>query len=263
MNPNDFRYMWRGRALRGLSSAESTLLAPISQKTTGHDRALLLLHGFASSPAVYRAMIPSLTVYDALFCPTLPGHGDSIAAFSVVKSSDWIKSAEEACATLLQNYTTVDVMGLSLGGLLGCHLSLRFPLNHLYLLAPALALTMNVSLALKGAQLLRFFGMKSIRNLAGNLCSKRYSELTYRQLPVTAIIEVLTLIQTFQYGEPQCPTDLFLGRFDEVIDSKKVAQRMSTNPHCQTHWLPNSAHVLPLDNDVGAIITCCTRHTPV
>ena len=52
------------------------------------------------------------------------------------------------------------------------------------------------------------------------------------------------------------PTDLFLGSFDEVVDSEQVAKRFFNAPQCNIHWLQNSAHVLPLDNDVNAIIDC-------
>ncbi len=254
MNRDDFRYMWRGKPLRGLGKPESSLLEPIFQKGRGNQRALLLLHGFSSSPAVFRVMLQALLPYDAILCPTLPGHGENISAFGTVKAQDWLTASEIACETLVQNYASVDVLGLSLGGLLACHLSQHFKLHHLYLLAPALALSINIPLALKGLHLIHYSGVQSIRNRAGNLCSKRYGELAYRRLPLTAIMEILTLIQTFPFTPPTCPTDLFLGRFDEVVHTKKIANLMKNVPNCETHWLANSAHVLPLDNDVDQII---------
>ncbi len=256
MNTDDFRYMWRGKPLKPLLNQQANLLAPIDLRGPGNDHALLLLHGFSSSPAVYRQLLPALPHYDAVICPTLPGHGESIAAFTAVKACDWLSAAEHACATLMKNYQQVDVIGLSLGGLLACHLSQRFALHHLYLLAPALVLQLNISLALRCAHVLHHLGFHYLRNQAGNLCSPRYSELAYRQLPISTVIEILTLINEFQFVPPQGPTDLFLGCFDEVVNSDLVAKLFMNLPKCTTHWLPNSAHVLPLDGDLDTIIAC-------
>ena len=256
MNSDDFRYMLRGKQLKSLSSQQAHLLAPIDIRGPGNDRALLLLHGFGSSPAVYRQLLPALSPYDAIVCPTLPGHSESLRAFTAVKAGDWLSTAEHACAALMKDYQRVDVMGLSLGGLLACYLSQRFALNHLYLLAPALKLQLNIPLSLMGARLLHWLGFHYLRNGAGNLCSSLYNELAYRQLPLTAIIEILTLVNTFQFIPPSCPTDLFLGRYDQVINSMQVATYFMNLPTCTTHWLPNSAHVLPLDEDIDTIIAC-------
>ena len=222
MNIDDFRYMWRGKPLHTLECEQANLLAPIDIRGKGTDRALLLLHGFASSPAVYRQLLPALTKYDAVVCPTLAGHAESIQAFSVVKACDWLSTAEQACSALMKDYQKVDVLGLSLGGLLACHLSQRFHLHHLYLLAPALALHMNVKRNLKLAHILHWLGFKYLRNRAGNLCSQLYSELAYRQIPITTVIEVLSLINEFQFVPPPCPTDVFLGYFDNIVNSTLV-----------------------------------------
>ncbi len=256
INTNDFSYLWRGQQREILLSEHADRLASVKIQGKGLKRALLLLHGFGSSPAVYRLMLPALTGYDALVCPVLPGHGTNLDAFAQVNACDWITAVESACEALLQHYETVDVMGLSLGGLLACHLAKKFPIHHLYLLAPALALRTHVKISLICAHALQRLGLKQIRNRAGNLRSTAHAELTYRQLPVSTIIEILTLIDTFTFTPPACPIELFLGRYDNVVDVAKVASCVGALSNTTTHWLTNSAHVLPLDNDVDAIIRC-------
>jgi len=246
--------MFRGKPVLEAGENDARLLKPIAQYGKNKDRALLLLHGFSSSPAVYRLMLPALTGYDAIVAPTLAGHGDSIAAFSQSTAKQWIESAETACANLIDNYRHVDVLGLSLGGLLACHLSARFPLNRLYLLAPALRIKSSIPFALHLARTMRFLGFHLLRNQAGNICMEGRAELTYRQLPIPATIEILTLIRDFDFKQPTCPTDLFLGKWDEVVDSKAVADMFLKNPNVTTHWLKKSAHILPLDNDVNTIL---------
>lgn len=256
MNYDDFCYMHRGTKVGPLTAAEAGLLASIDIKGEGRDRALLLLHGFSSSPAVYRRLLPALTMYDRVVCPALPGHAKSIAAFANARASEWLQCVEGLCEQLTHEYAAVDVMGLSLGGLLACHLSNRFSLNHLFLLAPALSVCVNLPLTLFAARLLHAIGLRHIPNKAGNLLTEGHPELSYRLLPVKQIIEILTLIRTFEFKPPTCPTDVFLGRYDEVVPSNDIAARLIDLPNVHLHWLEHSAHVLPLDGDVDEIIRC-------
>ena len=262
MNIQDFRYMWRGQPMEDLSPRQVHVLAPIDKRGSGHERALLLLHGFSSSPAVFRAMLPHLSAYDAVVCPALPGHAESIVAFSKVKASDWVLFVEQMCGELVKTYASVDVLGLSLGGLLACHLSRQFKLNHLYLLAPALKLRRNIPLFLSIVRVLHQCGFRYFRNHAGNLHANKYHELTYRQLPLTTIMEILTFIQAFDGVLPTCPTDVFLGRFDEVVDSERMAEQFASLPNATLHWLEHSAHVLPLDGDIEVMLNCINARLP-
>lgn len=256
MNDNDFRFMRRGKHLSGLNQEELNLLQPINQRGSGKERALLVLHGFSSSPAVYRFIIPKLNNYDAIICPVLPGHAQSIEAFSQCKSAEWLKTANDVCEGLVKEYKKVDVLGLSLGGLLACHLSQRFSLNHLFLLAPALKLHMNIDAMLKLAKILQFLGFRYMRNAAGNLKTNTNAEIAYKKLPVATIIEMLMLAKQYQWVAPTCPTDLFLGTYDAVVSSAEVGQLFAPLANVSIHWLENSAHVLPLDNDLQEIIDC-------
>ncbi|MFZ4077225.1 MAG: alpha/beta hydrolase [Legionellaceae bacterium] len=256
---DDFRYMWRGQIEQILPKQDAYRLAPVVIEKQKHDRALLLLHGFSSTPAVYRLMIPKLTSYDGILCPVLPGHGETIEAFSLAKAKDWLRATEHAYQQLKKTYAQVDVMGISLGGLLGCHLAKNHPIHHLYLLNPALALKTSRKASLGLTHILHALGLSTIPNRAGNLHTREHFELTYRKLPLATIIEILTLIGT-PVDLPRCPTDLFLGVFDKVVDVKKVSEIFKGLPNIHTHWLHNSAHVLPLDGDVEEILQCVNQN---
>jgi carboxylesterase len=256
MNYNDFRYMRQGKQLSSLTKKDISLLQPVNKRGTGCEKALLLLHGFSSTPAVFRYLIPQIQHYDAIVCPVLQGHADSIDAFSLSTAKDWRFTANIACQALVKEYKKVDVLGLSLGGLLACELSQRFVLNHLFLLAPALKLKMHVCVMLGLAHLLKCLGFYQLRNSAGNMVSTQHAEITYRTLPIASIIEMLTLAQSYQWVPPTCPIDLFLGVHDEVIASSEVGKLFSSLPNATIHWLKNSAHLLPLDNDSQEIIQC-------
>ncbi|KTD31589.1 alpha/beta hydrolase [Legionella maceachernii] len=256
MDIDAFRCMRQGRQLFTLSQQDAFLLAPIEQRNDKTHRALLLLHGFSSTPAVFRLLLPSLVLYyDAVICPVLMGHAENLDSFAKVKATDWIAQTEQTCEILLEQFTEVDVMGLSLGGILACHLSVRFSLHHLYLLAPALDLRLGLSKALKLAKSLNWLGFRNIRAAAGNLYTSENCEIAYRQLPLTTIIEMLTLVQQFPFTIPSCSTDLFLGCHDFVVSSWRVADRFANKDNVNIHWLPNSAHVLPLDGDQAVILS--------
>lgn len=250
----DFRFMWRGKHIAPLLKQDIDLLAPIDKRKNGRGKALLVLHGFSSSPAVFRELLPDLNQYDAVVCPVLPGHGESIATFAQARASDWLTAASNACRALIDEYESVDVLGLSLGGLLACHLSQRFKLNQLYLLAPALSIKLNLRATLALAHTLHFLGFRTIANKGGNLYTNRHQELAYRQLPIATVIEMLTFIQALKFVPPRCPTQVFLGRFDDVVDSYKVAELFANLPNVVVTWLEHSAHVLPLDGDIDVII---------
>lgn len=258
---DDFAFMYQGNIIKGLDASEAHYLLPIDHSfSSQQDTALLLLHGFASSPAVYRALLPQITGYDRIVCPVLPGHSCSIQEFGQSTAQAWRDAARNACAQLIKNYAKVSVLGLSLGGSLALELAQIFPLHHLYLLAPALKLHYPIWPALITAKILHKIGHKPFINRGGDLFSSHYQELIYRQLPLPVIIEILTFIQAQTYTQPNCPTDLFVGRYDRVIDVQTVAKHYANQPNVAIHWLEHSAHVLPLDGDIEVLSQAINAH---
>jgi len=252
---DDLRYMRQGRQVYVLNEEDRPLIEPVNDVNGKRRRGLLLIHGFSSSPAVFRLFIPHLTkTYDGIHCPILHGHADSIEEFSKVKANDWLTQVEQQYEELNAKYKTVDVLGLSLGGLLACHLSKKYDLSHLYLLAPALNMQFSIAPMIKFTQTMHKLGFSSIRSFGGNIHRITGADITYRQLPLPAIIELLTLIKDFNFVAPRCPTDLFLGVYDKVIKPISVAERFNASEQTKIHWLGNSAHTLTLDGDMYHII---------
>lgn len=255
MQIDNFNFMWRGKFVAPLEEKNAQLLLPVDIRQHDTGRALLLIHGFSSSPAVYRRFIPELVkYYDAVVCPALPGHANTIDAFAKVTASEWVSFVHKTAMDLAASYQTLDVMGLSLGGLLAYQLQAMMPINHLFLLAPALVLCGPTRLKLWLARVLSQLGLKSIPNHAGNFHIKGDAELTYRKLPVHAIIEILNFIQQYPFSRSQGAVDVFLGRYDEVVDSQAVAALFADCENTSIHWMDNSAHILPLDGDVDLIL---------
>ncbi|OGV49234.1 MAG: hypothetical protein A3F46_05800 [Legionellales bacterium RIFCSPHIGHO2_12_FULL_42_9] len=247
--------MRRGIALATVKDSESYLLHDqyIHHPAATNNRAILLLHGFGSSPAVFRILMPYLTKYNAISIPALPGHGSNIQEFSDCMAQDWLIAAEVQLQNLYKKFSLVDVLGFSLGGILALQLNTKFSINHLYLLAPALSLRIPIPITLLTAKLLRYCGFSNLRNSAGNLYTNTCCEIAYRQLPLNAIIELLNLINDFKFSQPHCPTDVFLGAHDTVLANTKIKHMFHNMEHTTLHTLKNSAHVLPLDMDCNII----------
>jgi carboxylesterase len=120
---------------------------------------------------------------------------------------------------------------------------------------------MRVNFSIKLGMVLRYLGFHHLRNAAGNLVSAEHGEIALRKLPITSVIEMLGLVQDYQWQPPKCPVDLFLGDEDKVVASKELEQMFLPLPNVHIHWLHNSAHVLPLDNDMDEIVRCVNQET--
>lgn len=261
-NLDDFVWMYKGKQTHTPKPDDLALILPKEEKHVDKNpSALLMLHGFSSSPAVFRLLAPQLHKYDTIYIPQLAGHGTNIRDFEKSTAQAWLNSGIEAYQHLAKNHQTVDVLGLSLGGLIACHLAHQFPINHLYLLAPALDLVSPIPLLLKLARTCRQFGFRFIRNVGGRVFASKEEELLYRLLPLTTVIEILNFIQNYQHQGWTHQTTLFLGNQDNVVDSTSVVNKLTNCLNMKTILLENSGHVLPLDADLDKIVALM-NHQP-
>lgn len=253
---DDFRCMNNGeyRALdRGLLHSYGEGFC--KRNTKSRKRALLLLHGFTSCPAVYRNFYPKLPAYDYISAPVLAGHGQNRYSFSQSSAEAWLKTGEDALNELVKEFEEVDVLGLSLGGFIAFNIARIHPVRKLFLLAPALSLTGDIRRTQKFVQLCRSLGFTNLRAKAGNLRSSLSAEIAYRQIPLPCIEEIFSSIQCADLTIPSGDIILFLGRHDQVVHSENVAGLFENQPNTKTIWLEQSAHVLPLDLDYERILS--------
>lgn len=256
MSLNDFSWLHAGKTSHFPKASDQIFLGDLKKSQGKKNSALLLFHGFSSTPAIYQYFFSQLNTHDVLMAPLLPGHGQDVNSFSLMKANDLFQFAEERCQLLLNEFEIVDVMGFSLGGLLACHLSQKFKLNHLYLLAPALSLTLpfSLSFSLDLVEVFQKLGFSCLRNQGGDAVKEGACDLVYRLLPLKAIAELLQLVETFKFEIPLCPCDLFLGCQDGVVNVMEVATFFASSSKTKIHWLANSAHLLPVDNDRDEIL---------
>lgn len=103
--------------------------------------ALLLIHGFADSPALFRRSAARLSA--AGFCcraVRLPGFAEPMAVYRTTGLGAWRSALDKELLTLCNEHEDVWIVGHSLGGTLAVDLALRHPdrVRGVVLLAPLL-----------------------------------------------------------------------------------------------------------------------------
>lgn len=111
----------------------------IDKKT---NRALLLIHGYKSSPmevydiGEYIAEKENISCYGA----RMAGHGTSPFDMANTTYEDWVESCEIAYKTLKIHFNQVDILGFSTGGLVATQIAEKYKINKLILINSALEL---------------------------------------------------------------------------------------------------------------------------
>ena len=90
--------------------------------------AIVLVHGFAGSPAEFRYFGARLADYGfVVAAPLVKGHGTSVLDMHATKWRAWATSIQSAIEDLLRDMRHVVVVGQSMGALLALHLAAQNP----------------------------------------------------------------------------------------------------------------------------------------
>ncbi len=103
--------------------------------------AVLLIHGFTSTPAEFAYLFDRLTEAGyTVSVPRLPGHGTNARDFHESTGEDWLRRAMDEYLLLKTRYRSVSVAGLSMGALIALILAETFDPRKTALLAPAISI---------------------------------------------------------------------------------------------------------------------------
>jgi len=124
------------------------------------EHAVLLLHGYSSSPQEFVSLCPYLQQANlSYYAPNLEGFGHNTAAvLHHVRYQDWLRCALDAYDLLSQQYEKVSVVGHSLGSVLALYVAEQRSVHKLLLTAPG-ACSVTQDLKYKALLQLPYFGI--------------------------------------------------------------------------------------------------------
>lgn len=115
----------------------------------GSSHGVLLLHGFGDTPQTLSLLARRLARNGyGVLAPLLPGHGRSMNAFRNSRADQWVAASRDALREIRERYSTVSVIGLSMGGALALVIAAdSAPIASLTLVAPYLEMPAHIRIA--------------------------------------------------------------------------------------------------------------------
>jgi esterase/lipase/carbon monoxide dehydrogenase subunit G len=220
--------------------------------------AVLLLHGFGSSPGPLRAWGEALAGRGiAVALPRLAGHGTRWKDLNQTRWTDWYAGAERALSDLRQKHDTVVVMGISLGATLALRLAELHPAD----VAGVVAVN-PVAAGLHGVTRWsrvrgRVFGSKRAPSSDVNQAGAR--DGAYDRIALRAADSLLRTAPEVvaDLGKISCPVLLGSSLVDHVVptsDGDLVWEALPASGR-ERMVFERSYHIVPLDYDAEALTT--------
>lgn len=223
--------------------------------------AILFVHGFGSSPAMFTRMTGELAARGyACRAMRLPGFCEPSQDFASYTRADWLKGIQGELDALRAQHEHVWLVGHSLGGALSLELLRRNPAgaDGLILMAPLIAVSSRRSLGIEPGKLFRLGDHVLPFSRTFKICfpidmkDPSVATIEHRDLfvPRATYRELFALIREAREnpGSLELPVELFVAPQDRVVDSvaaEEFVRRVA--PQAKIVYAERSGHVIPLD----------------
>ncbi len=220
--------------------------------------AILCIHGFSSTPCEMKPLGEFLnekgyTVRGML----LPGHATHPRELEDMDYHHWTQAVCNEYHTLSNKYSSVYVVGFSLGGLLALDLALKKKLGGMVLLSPFLRMSnyffpgVNPEWIIENSTGFVPYVRKSINFVNINDPVTRKDHVCYTEIPTRPATRMFSLAKEIipRLSEIRIPTLIMHAKGDRVVapdGSLEIFEKISS-PIKEIHWLEKSNHVIPLD----------------
>ncbi|MGM0420043.1 MAG: alpha/beta hydrolase [Bacillota bacterium] len=217
------------------------------------DAAVLVLHGYTGHPGDmdYLGQQIHEKLEITVNIPRLPGHGTNRADFQSTGARDWLRGAVDSYLWLQTRYSQIDVVGLSMGGLLALQLAAGFDLGKLVLIAPALYV---VDRFIAASHLLRLFKVKLKQDSYVEEPEQSLTEAErqiredyhrYHYTPQLSELHKLMLVTRKKLAGIAAPTLVVASEADGVVPLKAARQvKAELSGPVKLKILKNSPHVI-------------------
>lgn len=211
----------------------------------GGEHGVLLLHGFTGSPSEMRPAGEFLNRLGyTVLGPRLAGHGTSPADMAKTGWPHWYGDAVNGYHLLGGLCRTIDVAGLSMGGILAMKLASEYAVGKIAVInAPIFLMDKRLPL-LPVFRLLRAFEDKGAPSVPS---------VSYRVMPLNSLASLLALIRKVKPLLPAIfnPTLIIQSAKDPTVrpdSASYIYQHLGTDDK-RLIWLERSGHIATLDSE--------------
>ena len=237
------------KSLQIMPGAEPFLL-------TGGARGVLLIHGFTGTPAEMRLLGEHLHEKGfTVLAVRLPGHGTEIQDMESTNWRHWYGAALDGLHLLTGLCNEINVVGLSMGGLLALKLAAEYPVARVAALSAPIFLTTRRLPLLPLYRAFRRFIPKKRRVYD---IDPRY-HVAYDSTPLASLSSLLDLIASVQADLPnvRCPALIIQSRREHTVrpESATFIQEHLGSQAKELFWLEKSGHVVTVDIEREKVFT--------
>ena len=234
---------------------DGTIAGTEAVKEEGCTTAVLLLHGFGSSPTDFWQVYPlfddkGLTIY----APLLAGHGTSPLDLKETTYQDWIQSADDAYLELEGSGHEVIIIGNSLGSLLALQLSMEHDPKEVILINPPITLKSKLLRVLPIIGL--FEDYHPTRLFSENDETPEFA-VKYHNYPIQSISELMSIRDETRKNlyRVDDPLIVFQSEKDTLIEPAGVdiIYQAVSSQEKEAYLLPHSTHTRFSEEDLQLI----------
>ncbi|WP_433742362.1 alpha/beta hydrolase [Falsibacillus pallidus] len=220
----------------------------------GSETGILVCHGFVGTPQSVRKV--SEEIYQStgctIFAPRLKGHGTCETDLSLCSHQDWFENLVQSYHHLKKYCSKVYVIGQSMGGTLALKLaSSGFDIAGI--------ITVNAAIQIPGYDCYREAGCSGfIQEGSPDINLPIEEELTYTRVPMSAVQQLLQLIDTTKerLRKVACPALLIKSIHDHVVphEATDLIYDSISSVNKSIITLDKSFHVATMDCEIEKII---------
>ena len=214
----------------------------------GDSRGVLLVHGFTGTPAEMRLLGEHLNQRGfTVLAVRLPGHGTTVLDMESTGWRHWYGAVVDGLYLLKSLCVEINVVGLSMGGLLALKLAAEYPIDRVAALSTPVLLADRRILHLPFHRLFRRFVPKKRRDY--DIDPQYY--VGYDRTPLSSLSSLLELIRLVQEDirSVRCPSLLIQSRREHTVRPESalfLMERLGSKTK-ELFWLEKSGHIVTID----------------